>query len=78
VTFRARGHLLGGAFRDDFPALIARIRPQINNPIRRFYHVEIMLNDDDRMARIHEPLKNLQQDANILEMKPCGWLIKEE
>jgi len=30
------------------------------------------------MAIIHEALKNLQQDADIVEMQAGGWLIEEK
>ena len=36
-----------------------------------------MLDDDDRVAAIHKFLEYIHQDADILEMQSCRWLVED-
>jgi hypothetical protein len=42
---------------NDFPALIAGFRPEIDNAIRALDHFEIVLDDHDGMPAIDQPAK---------------------
>lgn len=46
----------------------AGARTQIDQPIARFYYIEIVFDDDDRVAGIDEALKDLEQNSNVLEV----------
>ena len=78
MTFSARGNFLRGAFRYKLAALIAGVRPQVNDPICGFNDVEVMFYHDHGMTRIHQPLKNLQQHPHVIEMQPGGRLVEQE
>ena len=43
--------------RDYFPALLARFRTEIDNPIRAFDDLEIVFDHYDRVPGIHQPLE---------------------
>src|SRR5688572_25419305 len=78
VTVSVRSNLFWCALRDDLATARARLRPEIDHPIGAFDYVQIVLNDDDRMARIHQTLENPEQDPHIVEMQTCGGFIEEE
>ena len=70
--------MLGRSNANDLAAVVARFRAKIDNPVRRFNHFEIVLDDDERMARINKPLKNLQQHRDVVEMKTSRRLVEDE
>src|ERR1700761_361049 len=48
--------LLGRPLRDDLPTARAAFRTEVDHPVGGFDHVEIMLDDHDRIALIAEPV----------------------
>lgn len=70
--------LLRRSGRYDLSAAIAGFRAEINYPIGAFDDVEIVLNDENRMPRVHETLKNLEQDADIVEVQAGGGFVEEK
>ena len=61
VTLRTFGDELRRTFRNDLSAAAAAFRAEIDHPIRRLDHVEIMLDDDQRVPRCAEFEENFQQ-----------------
>ena len=51
------------------PAPASALRPQINHPIRRPNHFQIMLNQQNRSAIMNQPLKRIQQLPYIVKMQ---------
>ena len=51
------------------PAVLARLRTKIDDPIRRFDDFEIVLDHDDRVPGIDQALEKLQQNRNVIEMQ---------
>jgi len=78
VTRRARGNVFGRAVRDDMTAFVARVGPQVNDPIGTFDDVKVMLDDEHRMTAIDEPLKSFQQNANVVEVQAGGRFVEEK
>ena len=72
------GNLLGRTARNHFAALVSRFGAKIDNPIRALDHLEIMLNHDNGMTAIDQPLKQLQQHRDIVEMQSSRRLIENE
>jgi hypothetical protein len=70
------GDFFGRALGDDSPAFIAGIRPQVNHPISRFNHVNVVFDDQDGMAFIHQPLKNFQQYSHVVEVQARRGLVE--
>ena len=40
-------------------------------------HVKIVLNDNDGIASIHQPIDDRHQHTDVLKVKPCCRLIEE-
>ena len=64
--------------RDEIPASVAGLRPEIDHPIGAFDHLEIMLNHDDGVAGFDESLKQLHQHRDIVEMQACRRFIEDK
>ena len=70
--------LLRSSNGNHFATLVSGFRAEIDNPIRALDHLEIMLNHDNGMAAIDQPLKQLQQHRDIVEMQSSRRLIENE
>jgi hypothetical protein len=46
---------------NDLAALISGLRPEVNHPVGTLDHIEVVLDDDDRVPGVHEALENLEQ-----------------
>ena len=69
-------HFLRRALRHDLSAVIARVRTEVNDPVCRFDHVEVVFDHDDRMACVHEPLKNFKQHPHVIEVQPGRGFVE--
>ena len=49
----SRCHVCRGAGKHDFTAGGAAVRPHVNEPVRLFHHIQIVLDDDDGIAAFH-------------------------
>jgi hypothetical protein len=54
----------------------AALGPQIDDPVGAFDDVEIVLDDDNRVALLDELAEHLEQPPDVLEMQACGRLIE--
>ena len=54
MIFRKRGDFFRRAGGDDFAAALAAFGAEIDDPIGGFHHVEIVLDDDHRVAQIDQ------------------------
>ena len=52
VGVRTVSNHLGGTVGHNLTAFTTALRAQINNPIRGFYHIQIMFNDNDGVTLI--------------------------
>ena len=72
--------VFGNGFRrscgDDLPTAGTSLRAQIDNPIRGFDHIKVVLNDDDRIASVTQSMKHLKELADVLEVKARCRLIE--
>ena len=68
-------HLFGCALGDQFTAAIAAFRTQVNQPVRNFDDVEIVFDDQDRVAGIDKSLKHFNLLVNVRGMQPVGGFI---
>ena len=76
VAARAPGNSFRRALRDNLAAGVAAFRPQINDPIRRFDHLEIVLNHQERVARGTEFEQHLEQLGDVMEVQTGGGLVE--
>ena len=73
---RIRQHLRHRARRDDFAALHARARPEIEHVIRAPNRVLVMLDHEHRVPQIAQPLERFQQPLIVALMQPDAWFIQ--
>ena len=66
---RAR-NFFGRSLRHDAAAPLAAFRPQIDDPIGLFHHVEVVLDNDNRVAEVGETVKHVQELLDICKCKP--------
>src|SRR5688572_26823849 len=62
---------------DDAAATATALRSEVNHEIRAPDHVQIVLDDDDRVALIDEFVEHVQQLAGVFEVKSGGRFIED-
>src|SRR5216683_3943939 len=62
--------------RHDPTAAFAAFRTKVDDPVGLFDDVEVMLDDQHRVAKRNQSLEHIQQFANVVEVQTCGGLIK--
>ena len=77
MALRGRGHLLGRPLGDDPAAVLAPLGPEVEDPVGRLHHVEIVLDDDDRVPLVLEPVQDFQQLLDVVEVEPGGRLVED-
>ena len=77
VAARRLGHLLGRALGDHRAALVAALGPEVDDPVRRLDHVEVVLDDDDRVALVDQPAQHLEQPARVVEVQARRGLVED-
>ena len=69
------GEGFGGAFGDHLAAVFAALGAHINHPVGGFDDVEIMLNDNHRVAAVHEFAENGEQALDVGGVEAGGGLV---
>ena len=67
----------GVPLRDNPSAVRPAFRPEIDDEVRALDHVEIVLDDDHRVAETDEPLQHIQQLVNVGEVQTRGGLVED-
>src|SRR5207245_357122 len=75
-SFRA-GHLFWRAFSDNPPAGLASLRPQVNDPVRLFHDVEMMLDDDDGVAQACQANEHLHELLDVVKVQAGRRLVQD-
>ena len=57
---------------------VSSLRAEVDYPVRLFDDIEVMLNDDNRIASLHQPLEHGEEDSHISRMQPTGRFIENE
>src|SRR6185369_2386450 len=71
------GHHLRRTGGDNLPTLVAPFRPQIDDPVGSLYDIEIVLDDNNRIATLHQLVQHLQQLGDVSEVKSCCRLVQD-
>ena len=66
----------GGTGADELSAALPAFGSKIDQPVRRFDDVKVMLDHDDRIALIPQAMQHTQQLADIVKMKPGSGFIQ--
>ena len=53
------------------------IRAQIDDPVGRLDHLDVVLDDDDRVAPLDEAMQEIEQLANVVEMQTRRRLVQQ-
>ena len=67
-----------GACGDYCSASFSSFGAEVDDVVGAFYHVEIVLNNDDGVAAVDELVERLHQGVYVVEMQACGGFIKNE
>src|SRR6266850_877083 len=70
--------LLRGALGNDMPATFAAFGTEVNHPIGFGDQFEIVLNDDNRMTGVNEPLQDLDEPFDIRHVEADGRFFEKE
>src|SRR5438045_3616835 len=61
--------------RDDVPSANPDFRTEIDDPVGELDHVEIVLDENERVTLLEQAVEYLRQLPNVIEMKPGGRLV---
>ena len=77
VTPLNLGHCLGCPLGHDTATRVATLGAQVDDPVGGLDDVEVVLDDDDGVARVDQALEDRQQHADVLEMEAGGRFIQD-
>ena len=69
-------NLFRRSLRDDSPAAHAALGSEVDHIVRSLNHVEIVLDNDNRIAAVHEALQNDEQLVDIRRMQSRRRLVE--
>src|ERR1019366_1032542 len=58
-------------------AVLATLRPQVDDPVGVANNVHVVLDDDNAVPQVGQPVQNFQQLADIVEVQPGRRLIQK-
>src|SRR4051794_15285613 len=75
----ARGlrHVLGRPLRDHAAAAVTALRPEVDDPVGRLDDVEVVLDDEDRVADVDQTLQHTEEATHVLEVEAGGGLVED-
>src|SRR5699024_9159558 len=76
-ALRTRPDGAGGACDEDVSAGVTALDAEVYDPIGSLDHVELMLDDDDRIAALDEPRQHMKEATDILAMEAGGRLVED-
>gem|GEM_PF-3061300 len=73
----ARGHLLRHPRRDNAAAPGPAFRSEVDYPVRGLDHVQVVLDDQHRIAGFNEPVEHREELPDVLEVESRCWLVED-
>ena len=73
---RAVDDFLRRTFGNNFSAAGTAFRAKVNDPIRRFDHVQIVLDDEQRVTGVAQFEQHFQQFRDVVKMQAGGRLVQ--
>ena len=70
------GDILRGAGDHDFTAADAAFRAEVNDPVGGLDDIEVVLDDDDGVAVITQPVQYRQQLCDVMEVQAGGGFVQ--
>ncbi len=74
-TARTAFQFVRRPFKQHFAASAAPFWPQIDDPIGLTDHVQMVLDEDNRVASVHQAINDAHQHTNVGEMQPGGGFV---
>lgn len=68
----------GGAGDEELATAGTGFGAEVEDPIGGFDDFEVVFDDEERVTGVDETLKDLNQDANIVEVKTCGGFVEDQ
>ena len=75
---RGSGNMFGCPLRDDFAAGFSALRAKIHEMIGFGEHIQMVLDDHDSVAGIHEAVQEIDETADVGQVKTDGRLLQEK
>ena len=69
--------LFRGPLPHELAAFGSAFRSQVDDPVGAFDHIQVVLDHNDRIARVNQLLKNTHQFANIIKMQAGRGLVED-
>ncbi len=73
----ARHDCFGGALGDQVPAMDPGARPHVDDPVGGADRLFVVLDDDDRVAEVAQPLQGREQPAVVALVQPDRRLVED-
>ncbi len=70
-------HLVRRAHRDDPAAVVAGPGAEVDHPVGRGDHVEVVLDHDDGVTQVCQAVEDAEQPLDVGEVQPGGRLVEE-
>ena len=65
------------ASRDDFTTRVAPFGPEIDHVIGGLHHIQMMLDQDNRVAGIDEPIQRFEQPFDVRKVQARCRLVED-
>ena len=72
------GDFFGWALSDDFSSTLATFRAKVDHPIRSGDQVQVVFDDQHRVAGIDQPLDDSDQPPHVRHVQADGWFLENE
>src|SRR5215469_15435901 len=76
MRLRIPRHLLGRSSRDHPPSFLTTLGPQVDQPVRRLDHVQIVLDDQHGRSAVEQLTKRREQLLDVVEVQACRRLVE--
>src|SRR4051812_16456400 len=67
---------LGCSLRDDAPAAIAALRPEVDDPVGGLDDIQVVLDHHHGVAGVAQALQHAEQHLDVVEMQAGGRLVQ--
>jgi hypothetical protein len=77
VAHRVLRDIFGGARNDDLAALLAAFGAEVDHEVGLFDDVGVVLDHDDGVAAIHQPVQDVEELLDVGEVGAGGGLVEQ-
>ena len=70
------GNFLRCTCRNNFSTLFTAFRAEINNMVSGFDHIQIVLDNDHRVAGVHQAAEDIEQVPDVRRVQAGGRFVR--